>query len=250
MSQQNETATSSLSSHQTPRAEKTGNAGRSSRKQAKEQSPWNMRGKFRDMQEQLKAAQSKLNDLMESRKEMEALLDTRDSEIQNNLQREIELKAEIQSMERLHSQELENISSKQRIHRQELQDKSIIHKRHITNIEIDVEDLRRKVEVQQKKLDVKVAENDILRDTISQTTKAFTEVQKELEVLKKRQKENDFSMADLDKAIEEKTRHLQKIQSQVNVLRGKLRKEEIARNRLQGIIQELERSRRKHPLLP
>ncbi|KAL0083956.1 hypothetical protein F4703DRAFT_1857795, partial [Phycomyces blakesleeanus] len=145
---------------------------------------WDLRGKVSDMQKLIDMNHEQLLELERSRKDLEVTVEEKVSEAKQILEREAELKAEIQSMERQHVQEVEDLKTQQRIRSQELEDNELIHKRQITNLEIEVNDNQRQLDHLQRQLDARVKENETFKNSITTMTSTFAQVEEKMRAMK------------------------------------------------------------------
>ncbi|KAI9031916.1 hypothetical protein CLU79DRAFT_278140 [Phycomyces nitens] len=145
---------------------------------------WDLRGKVSDMQKLIDLNHEQLLELERSRKDLEVTVDEKVSEAKEILEREAGLKAEIQTMERQHAQQIEDLKNQQRIRSQELQDNELIHKRQITNLEIEANDHQRQLDLLQNQLNARFKENEAFKSSIATMTNTFSQVEDKMRAMK------------------------------------------------------------------
>ncbi|KAG0170354.1 hypothetical protein DFQ30_002602 [Apophysomyces sp. BC1015] len=199
-----------------------------------------MRGKISDMEQLMKVNREKLGKLEKFRLELETTVESKESQAKEALQREAELKLELQTSQWRHIQEMENLNAQQRIHRQELEDNSLIYKRRVTNLEIEVGEAQRQFDHIQYRLNNEKRENETLQATISQTSVSFAEIEAEMRKIRLKLERSHDMLLEKERTIENLTTELDQDNAKADELEQKLSKEEAKRQGLLEIIQELE----------
>ncbi|KAF7724174.1 hypothetical protein EC973_001246 [Apophysomyces ossiformis] len=201
---------------------------------------WDMRGKISDMEQLMKMNREKLGELEKFRLELETTVENKESQAKEALRREAEIKIELQTLQLRHTQEIENLNAQQRIHRQELEDNSLIFKRRVTNLEIEVGEAQRQFDHIQYRLNSEKRENETLQATISQTSTSFAEIEAEMRNIRLKLERSQDMLLEKERLIQSLTVELKDDMAKAEELDGKLEKEIASRQGLVEIIRELE----------
>lgn len=166
--------------------------------------------------------------------------------------------------ERQNAQEIENLKAEQRIHAQELEDNSLIYKRQVSTLELEYNDVKKKLETIEKMAEQEASEKMTLKATISQTSASFLEVEAQIRAMKLKlevkvveiplsmkhcplisftlyvYKRADSTLAERERQIEQLKQELSVAQADSERVEAIIKEEERTRKRLEDTIRELE----------
>ncbi|CAO3645133.1 unnamed protein product [Cunninghamella blakesleeana] len=199
-----------------------------------------MRGKISDLEIQLEKSNDKLKGLYKFRDDLQVLKEDKESERKEAIQRAVSLKAELQQLEKDHTQEVENINSQQRIHFQELEDKQLNYKRRVTTIEIELDDANRRYKEAEKKSNSVMQEHQQLEIKLRQMTTQTNNIDDELKRIDIKLERFGGTLADRKRDIAKQEKILAREQPITESAEKKLQEAENHRIKLQSIIKDLE----------
>ncbi|KAI8086768.1 uncharacterized protein BX664DRAFT_315933 [Halteromyces radiatus] len=208
----------------------------------KKRPAWDMRGKISDLEAQLEKSNDKLKGLYKFKDELHVMKEDKESERKQAIQKAVALKAELQTLEREHEQEIENLNAQQRIHHQELQDKQLIYKRRVTTIEIELQDAQRKLKDAEKRSDQVMQEYQQLEAKLSQAKTETMEMETSLKRIDLKLERFGGTLSDRERDITLQKKTLAKEQPATKTAEEKLQEAQSNRERIQAMINDLQHS--------
>ncbi|KAI8638799.1 hypothetical protein BD408DRAFT_11145 [Parasitella parasitica] len=149
----------------------------------KERPAWDLRGKVADMTNMFEMNKQRLDELHKFKRELEITKDEKESQEKEALQKAAALRTELQELERNHTINIEELNANQRIEYQQLEDDSLNHSRRLTALEVEVDDVKRRLHAEVKQLDQIKEENEALRTSIETTSSEFQNLDDESRAL-------------------------------------------------------------------
>ncbi|CDH58180.1 predicted protein [Lichtheimia corymbifera JMRC:FSU:9682] len=250
-SQNNSTTTTTTTTTKRKRPATTNGDTKSKNNNATGQQPkprphWDIRGRIRDMEERLQQDQEKsmlLYGFAELEKYRDGLMSTvedKESEIQDYTRRLGEADTELKTLEKKHKQEIEDTQARCNARIQELEDKQQHRRRQIATAEMDLEDVKRKMDDAQRNADKALEEHQALKKTIDEATDTYKHVEGQLINLKLKVTKADSLVLERNQRIERLTKELEQETKKADELEAKYQDEQRLLQQLSDTIAQYE----------
>ncbi|KAJ8651927.1 hypothetical protein O0I10_012498 [Lichtheimia ornata] len=210
--------------------------------QPKPRPHWDIRGRIRDMEERLQQDQEKIAELEKYRDGLMSTVEDKESEIQEYTRRLGEADAELKTLEKKHKQEIEDTQARCNARIQELEDKQQHRRRQIANAEMDLEDVKRKMDDAQRNANKALEEHQALKKTIDEATDTYKHVEGQLINLKLKVTKADSLVLERNQRIERLTKELEQETKKADELESKYQDEQRLLQQLSDTIAHYESS--------